>query len=801
MPLKKLLFKAGVNRENTRYTNEGGYYESEKIRFRQGTPEKIGGWLQISGNTFLGVCRSLWNWVTLIGQTLIGVGTNLKFYVQNGGSYYDITPIRKTSTVNNPFATNTATNSGGNTTITITDPAHGAVTNDYITLYYPSTPPTVGGVAFTVATYQIIFINSSTYTITVPGTASSNTTGGGVVYIAYQTNVGPAYQVPLVGWGAGTWGEGTWGNGGISPTAIQFWSQQNFGQDLIYGPSGSSLYYWNATIGYQPIAINSITLGSPAVIATYVGLINGTAITLDTSGYLPTGLIPGTVYYVVNSTAGLGLSATVPIGGVSASGSVSSPSVSGGAVTVSITSVSAVGSLGYVSVPGTVRISGVSASGFVNTYTGLPLTLSITGVSASGYASTPGTTQTLVQTEFTCNLSNVYDGYPINTSGAQSGTHTVSPRGILISKLYGVDPVDIPFYQNLILISDASRFVILFGTNDYGSTVLDPMLIRWSDQESLTTWTPAITNQAGSLRLSHGSKIVTAVQSRQEIVVFTDSSLYSLQYLGPPIVWGSQLLGDGISIAGLNAATIASGVIYWLGTDKFYKYDGRVQTLSCDLRQYVFENINKNQLDQVFASTNEGFNEVWWFYCSANSTVVDRYVIYNYLENVWYYGTMGRTAWIDSGLNDYPIAATYSNNLVWHENGVDDCTDSVTGLPISSYILSSEFDIDDGHNFGFVWRMLPDLKFDGSTAASPQVTMTLYPMQNSGSGYNSPLSVGGNAYATSTRTATYPIEAYTGQIYTRVRGRQMAFKIEGSQLGLQWQLGAPRIDIRNDGRR
>jgi hypothetical protein len=801
MPLKKLLFKPGVNRENTRYTNEGGYYESEKIRFRQGTPEKIGGWLQISGSKFLGICRSLWSWVTLVGQTLIGVGTNLKFYIQNGGSYYDITPIRKTSTVNNPFATNTATNSGGNTTITITDPAHGAVTNDYITLYYPSTPPTVGGVAFTVATYQITFINSSTYTITVPGTASSNTTGGGVVYIAYQTNVGPAYQVPLVGWGAGTWGEGTWGNGGTSPTAIQFWSQQNFGQDLIYGPSGSSLYYWNATIGYQPIAINSITLGSPAVIATYVGLINGTAITLDTSGYLPTGLIPGIVYYVVNSTAGLGLSATVPISGVSASGAVSSPSVSGGAVTVSITSVSAAGSVGYTNVPGTVRISGVSASGFVNTYTGIPLTLSITGVSASGYASTPGTAQTLVQIEFTCNLSNVYDGYPINTSGAQSGTHAVSPRGILISKLYGVDPVDIPFYQNLILISDTSRFVILFGTNDYGSTVLDPMLIRWSDQESLTTWTPAITNQAGSLRLSHGSKIVTAVQSRQEIVVFTDSSLYSLQYLGPPIVWGSQLLGDGISIAGLNAAVIASGVTYWMGIDKFYKYDGRVQTLSCDLRQYVFENINKNQLDQVFASTNEGFNEVWWFYCSTNSTAVDRYVIYNYLENVWYYGTMGRTAWIDSGLNDYPIAATYSNNLVWHENGVDDCTDSVTGLPISSYILSSEFDIDDGHNFGFVWRMLPDLKFDGSTAASPQVTMTLYPMQNSGSGYNSPLSVGGNAYATSTRTATYPIEAYTGQIYTRVRGRQMAFKIEGSQLGLQWQLGAPRIDIRNDGRR
>jgi hypothetical protein len=391
-------------------------------------------------------------------------------------------------------------------------------------------------------------------------------------------------------------------------------------------------------------------------------------------------------------------------------------------------------------------------------------------------------------------------GAAINTTGAGSGTHYINPNGILLSSLAGSDGYA-PLYQNAMTISDASRFLLVFGTNDYGSNVLDPMLIRWSDQESLTTWFPAITNQAGSLRLSHGSEIITVVQSRQELVIFTDSSLYSLQYLGPPIVWGSQLLGDGLSIAGPNVVTLASGVVYWLGADKFYKYDGRIQTLSCDLRQYVFNDINRAESDQFFASTNEGFNEVWWFYCSRNSTTLDRYVIYNYLENIWYYGNMARTAWLDSGLSDYPVAATYSNNLVFHENGVNDCTDSVTGVPIESYILSSQFDIDDGHNFGFVWRMLPDLKFDGSTAASPQVTMTLYPMQNSGSGYNNPLSVGGDAYATATRTSTYPIEQYTGQIYTRVRGRQMAFKIEGNQLGLQWQLGSPRIDIRNDGRR
>ena len=703
MPLKKILFKPGVNRENTRYTNEGGYYESEKVRFRQGTPEKIGGWLQISSSTFLGVCRSLWSWVTLAAQTLMGVGTNLKFYIENGGAYYDITPIRKTSTLTNPFATSTASNSGGNTTVTITDTGHGLLNGSYITIYYPGAAPTFGGVTIPTGEYVTAYLTDNTYTITVSGTASSNTTGGGTVYISYQTNVGPEYAIPLTGWGAGGWGLGSWGNGGITPNALQLWNQMNYGQNLLYGARGEPLYYWDANTKYQD-TVFTVTIASPAVFSLGNALDNGTAVTLTTSGYLPTGLVPGTVYYVINSS---------------------------------------------------------------------------------------GTT---------CNLSATYGGAAINTTGTQFGTQYIAARGYPLASVGGSDG-SAPLYQNAFTVSDASRFILVFGTNDYGSTIFDPMLIRWSDQDSLVTWSPAITNQAGSLRLSHGSEIVTTVQSRQEIVVFTDSSLYSLQYLGPPIVWSSQLLGDGISIAGPNAVTLASGVIYWLGTDKFYKYDGRITTLSCDLRQYVFNDINQTQSQQFLASTNEGFNEVWWFYCSANSNVVDKYVVYNYLENIWYYGTMGRTAWIDSGLNEYPMAATYSNNLVWHENGVNDCTDSVTGVPIDSYILSAQFDIDDGHNFGFVWRMLPDLKFVGSTAANPQVTMTLYPMQNSGSGYNSPLSVGGNAYATATRTATYPIEQYTGQIYTRVRGRQMSFKIEGNQLGLQWQLGSPRIDIRNDGRR
>jgi hypothetical protein len=703
MPLKKILFKPGVNRENTRYTNEGGYYESEKIRFRQGTPEKIGGWLQVSASKFLGICRSLWNWVTLSGQNLIGVGTNLKFYVENGGAYYDITPIRTSATLgSNPFAVNGTTN-----VVTVTAAGHGAINGDYVTFSGSTT-------ADFNAQFSITYVDANSYTITTPTVITpAGNKGGSAVVAVYQISVGPAAVTPVTGWGAGAWGTpptvpppstvGTWGYGVSSTYGIRLWNQINWGQNLIYAYRGGPLYYWDAAIGYTTTTV-SISVASPAVVTSVVTIATGTPFTFSTSGTLPTGLSPGVTYYAIAST-------------------------------------------------GTVF-----------------------------------------------NVALTAGGAAITTTVAGSGTYYINPNGVLLSSLAGSDGY-CPLYQNTMTVSDASRFLLVFGTNDYGSGVLDPMLIRWSDQESLTTWYPAVTNQAGSLRLSHGSEIVTVVQSRQEIVVFTDSSVYSLQYLGPPYVWGSQLLGDSVSIASPNAASLASGVVYWMGVDKFYKYDGRVQTLSCDLRQYVFENINKTEFDQVFSGTNEGFNEVWWFYCSRNSSTLDRYVIYNYLENVWYYGTMERTAWLDSGLIDYPVAATYSNNLVWHENGVNDCTDSVAGVPIESYILSSEFDIDDGHNFGFVWRMLPDLKFDGSTAASPQVTMTLYPMQNSGSGYNSPLSVAGSAYATSTRTSTYPIEAYTGQIYVRVRGRQMAFKIEGNQLGLQWQLGAPRMDIRNDGRR
>jgi hypothetical protein len=688
MPLQKILFKPGVNKENTRYTTEGGWYECDKIRFRQGNPEILGGWQRISANTYNGTCRSLWNWTTLGNLNLIGVGTNTKFYIQNGGAYYDITPIRVTTTLGaNPFTGN------GTTTVTVAATAHGATNGSFVTF---------SGVTGTYASilnaeFQITIVDSNSYTITTTSVVAAGATGGSSVVAAYQLNAGPAFAIPLTGWGAGAWGQTgtTWGNGGTSVTSLQLWSQINYGEDLVFGPRGGGLYYWDATGGVttRGVLLNSLggtvafTNASPTVVTSTVLYTEGAALKFS-GGSLPTGVTAGTTYYVYN----------------------------------------------------------------VN-----------------------GLTFNLLDSA----------GAEVNTSS--SGTGTVS----II--------VDVPTVQNSIVVSDTSRFVIVFGCNDYGSAILDPMLIRWSAQDDIYNWTPDATNQAGFVRVSHGSEIVTTVQTRQEVLVFTDSSVYSLQYLGPPYVWAPQLMGDNISIQGPNAAVIASGIVYWMGVDKFYSYDGRVQTLNCDLRRHIFADFNQAQSAQVFAGTNEGFNEVWWFYCSANSSSIDRYVIYNYLEKIWYYGTMARTAWLDSGLSDYPLAATYSNNLVYHEQGLNN-NETATTTAIDAYISSSEFDIGDGHNFGFVWRVLPDLTFENAenspTGAVPSVAMTLYGLANSGSGVTS------TASQPVAKSSTYVItEQFTGMIFTRMRGRQMIFKISSNQINTVWQLGAPRIDIRPDGRR
>ena len=630
MPLKKILFRPGVNRENTRYASEalgsvsattnvaGGWYDADKIRFRAGNPEKIGGWTRVSNFTFLGLCRSLWNWVTLAGLNLMGLTTNIKVYIERDGTYFDITPLRATETLGaNPFTGN------GTTTVTVTDTAHGGNTDDYVTF---SGATGTYDTTFN-AEFKITVIDANSYTIsTAPTTITAGSYGGSAVVAKYQINVSAPIEVAITGWGAGKWGFGDWGVGTSGTIPLRVWSQNNWGEDLIFVYRGGPLYIWDATNG-------------------------------------------------------------------------------------------------------------------------------------------------------------------------------LTTRAVLVSSLAGAD-AEVPSVVNFIFVSDQSRFTFAFGCDDYGSSVLNPMLIRWSDQESITSWAVSATSQAGSLQLSHGSEIITAIQARQEIVVFTDSTLYSLQYQGPPTVWGAQLLGDNISIQSPNAAAIASGIVYWMGIDKFYKYDGRVATLRCDLREYIFSDINQTQNLQVFASTSEGFNEVWWFYCSAGSTQIDRYVVYNYGEDIWYYGTnLGRTAWIDSGLRDYPVAATYNFNLVNHEEGVDN-NETSTPTAITSTITSSQFDIDDGQTFGFIYRVLPDLTFRTSTSGTtPQVTLTLIPFQNSGTGANDPASTAGTSAATVQRTSVANIQEFTGQVFMRLRGRQMVFQIDCNTLGTQWQLGAPRIDIKPDGRR
>ena len=660
MPLQKLQLRPGVNRESTSLANEGTWFEMDKVRFRSGYPEKIGGWvkdngpntstLQPSTGTIWGVCRSLWNWLNLAGFNLMGLGTNLKYYIQNGtgGGFYDVTPIRDTATaVANAFTTNTATNSGGQTTLVINDAGHGAQTGDFVTI--SATSGNVNGVlvANIDGEHQITYLTSSTYSIVVTGTASSSGTPAVSATFAYQITTGSAIYTANVGWGAGGWGGfvGTstptgWGSPAPAGLGIgqqlRLWSEANFGQNLVLNPRGGALYYW--VVDSSPSTFNRAQILSP----------------------------------------------------------------------------------------------------------------------------TNTNTQNSIQ--------------------------------------YWLTDADCPTVSNFVMVSDASRFVIAFGCNDYGSAIQDPLLIRWSDAENILVWEPLETNDAGSYRLSHGSEIVGAMQARQEILIWTDAALYSMQFT---VEWGFQILADNISIAGPNAMTTAANITYWMGLDKFYMYSGRVETLYCPLRQYIFGDINLQQQYQFFAGTNEAFNEVWWFYCLANSTTIDRYVIYNHLERIWSYGNLTRTAWLDTPLRTFPSAAGVvdgNGTLIYHEQGVDDASVNPP-VAIESYIQSADFDIGDGHNYGFGWRMIPDITFDGSTVNNPSVVFTLRPRQNPGANYNT----ADTPTVTSTQNyqsqRNYTVQQFTQIVYTRIRGRQMAFKVSSDGLGVQWQLGVPSLDIRPDGRR
>jgi hypothetical protein len=798
MPLQKLTFRPGVNREGTDYANEGGWYDCDKIRFRSGFPEKIGGWIRASNFTYDGIARSLWNWIDLDGTNYLGVGTNLKYYIEKGGFYYDVTPIRKTVNpmANNPFASAFSTlnggisatattitltsaasfpNSGGiikidseqmvyngvsgntltgvergyngttaathNTganvgcsTITVTDTSNGVVQNDFVT--FSGATAFAGFSTTNLNAEQQVYrvINSSKYTFNVDGVFSTSQASGGGAAVIAVYQINTGLDVYVIGTG---WGAGVW----PVPTVR-----------TLTSPFTTTISSGTVTVADTA---HGLTTGQ-IVRFTGATAVGGLSAALLNRSFSIT-YVNANSYTIAMGNDGYGTAITA-----------SSPATGGGTVTA------------YYQV-------GTRGWGQASITTGVGQQLRLWSNDNFG--------QNLV---IAPRNGEVY--YWLDNTGVSARAELLS----VLSTAAGFSGQFVPNQTLEVSASSIQRFVICFGANPYDSTdpdtTFDPMLVRWSDQENPYQWVPNITNQAGEFRLSNGSTIVTSINTRQEILIWTDSALYSMQYLGPPYVYKFDILMDNISIISPNSAITINNITYWMGDGKFYQYSGRVETLPCSLRQYIFNDINKDQSYQIFAGSNEGYNEVWWFYCSTNSNVVDKYVIYNYLDKVWYYGSMARTAWLDSGIRQFPMAADYNERILFHESNVDDVA-GLSPIPINAYIQSSDFDIGDGHNFGFVWRILPDINFNGSNVNQPYVTMTIKPRQNSGAPYGTaanPQVQSDNNYAAS---RAYNIQEFDGQVYTRLRGRQMAFRIESTELGVSWQLGTPRIDIRNDGRR
>jgi hypothetical protein len=624
MTMQKLQFKPGVNRDQSNYTNEGGWYACDKIRFRSGQPQKIGGWLRSGIYTLLGVCRQMFTWISTNSDNNMAIGTNKKLYVESGTNLYDITPLQHTSTTLGAAA-GPFTATAGSTTITVsysTDTSYTPEAGNYVT--FSGATSLGGAITATVlnTNYEIKTVNSSakTYTITssVAATSGDTAKGGATVTAKYDIDVGNLINVIGYGWSAGVWSRGGWGSGSITPVVIKQrdWFFDNFDNDLVANIRDGVPYYW----------------------------------TLD-----PTYLT----------------------------------------------------------------------------------------------------------------------------------------RAVPLSSIAGAS--DVPDKVMQLLVSQGDKHLLAFGATAYGSSTFDPLLIRWSNQDEPANFTPSPTNSAGFIRVSRGDAIIRAIPTRQEILVFTNATLNSLQFLGTTDVFGIQELSDNISIASPRAVTTVSNTAFWMGTDKFYMYSGRVDTLPCTLRNHVFENINYNQMDQVVCGTNEQWNEVWWFYPTANSDVNDAYVIYNHFDKIWYYGSINRTAWNDSPLREFPQAAGGAEDSQYvynHENGVDDDI-----LPMSAYIQSSDFDIVDGEQFLLIKRIIPDVEFQGSnmiTNPSPSVLITMMPRNFPGSAYST--SPSKNVIETS-------VNAYTDQIFLRARARQMGFKIGSSDIGVQWQLGSPRLDGKQDGKR
>ena len=643
MPLQKLQFQPGINKETTSYANEGGWFDCDKVRFRQGYPEKIGGWGKIGSNSFLGTCRALHPWRTLALDLFLGLGTSSKYYIESGQGYYDITPLRETTAAGGATLAKVA---NGDPTITVADPSHGAVAGDFVTF---SDAVSLGGsitAAILNQEYEIdVIVDSNSYQIkarevadvsaitingvytptTVNAAAGDSGNGGGSIVAAYQVSTGLNSAIFGTGWGAGTWSRNTWGSAAslTLTDVLRIWTHDNFGEDLLINVRNADIYFWDAS------EINALSTRATSL---------------------------------ATRAAALGL----------------------------------------------------------------------------------------------------------------TGAPTVATK---------------------VLVSDIDRHILAFGTDAIGDVgVQDPLLIRFSDQQNAFDWTPTVDNSAGDLRLGSGSKIETAVETRQQILVFTDVSLYAMQFVGAPFTFGISMISENTTIRSPLAVVAVDDSVYWMGKNEFYVYNGGVQKLPCTVRDYVFSDFNENQAEKCFAALNSAFSEVWWYYPSAASTEIDKYVVFNYVQNIWYVGSLNRTAWIDRGVYNLPIAASTDHYLYDHETGSDDGSTS-PAQAITAYIESSQFDIGEGDQFSFVRRVIPDLTFRNSTAAAPVVNMTLQSR-------NFP---GGNYTNTDTspvvRSAIVPVEQFTQDANIRLRGRSMSLKVDSSTTGVAWRLGAPRIEIRPDGRR
>ena len=714
MPLQKLQFRPGINRETTRYMNEGGWYNCDKIRFRFGVPEKINGWQRYSDTQFLGICRRLHNWIALDQSNYIAIGTHLKLYIEEGTQYYDITPFRAAAASLSTDALKTG--ASGSKEITVTHVSHGAVTNDFVTIAGAATFDGITNTQLNTE-HQVTVVDGNTYTFTVASdTASSgNTAGGGSSITArFQINTGLDTIVSGTGWGAGQWGGTT-----AADPATTLNGALN-ADTAGTGGSGNSVQLTDAS---SFPSSGSIVVNETEVIA-YTGKTSNTL----------TGITRGQD----------GSTATAGTGVAHADGAA---------------------------VRGAAAITGW----------GDAASLAATSGSEARIWSLDNFGEDL--------LSCVRDGelfYWDKTNGLSTRSEKLTARS-------GADQV--PTIARQIMVSDRSRHCIAFACNAQGQTAQDPLLIRFSKAENAVDWNILTSGtDAGDLLIGSGSQFVTAIETKLEILVWTDVSLHSMKFIGAPNTFGLIQLASGLSIIGPNAVTAVNDQVFWMGENQFYVYDGRTQQIPCTVRDYVFDDINLDQRELITAGLNSGYYEVFWFYPSKDSTEVDKYVVFNYSEQVWYFGTLARTAWIDAEIRPYPIAASPDRYLYNHELGNDDGSTS-PATAIQGFIESSPLSIEGGDQFQLIRRVIPDVTFDGSEQATPTVKFTLQ-------GYDKPGQAGqGSVNGTVTKEASETVEKYTDELFLRLRGRAFSVKVENTGTGTQWRLGIPRVDLRPDGRR